>query len=32
MLDILNANGLTLASIWRLPLFFILFTWIAGAF
>jgi membrane glycosyltransferase len=32
MLDILNANGLTLAEHLALPLFFILFTWIAGAF
>ncbi len=32
MLDILNANGLTLAERVALPLFFILFTWIAGAF
>jgi len=30
MLDILNANGLTLAEHLALPLFFILFTWIAG--
>ncbi|HEU4627159.1 MAG TPA: glucans biosynthesis glucosyltransferase MdoH [Steroidobacteraceae bacterium] len=32
MLDILNANGLTFAEHLALPLFFILFTWIAGAF
>jgi membrane glycosyltransferase len=32
MLDILNANGLTFAERLALPLFFILFTWIAGAF
>ena len=32
MLDILNANRLTLAEHLALPLFFILFTWIAGAF
>ncbi|MEP7246719.1 MAG: glucans biosynthesis glucosyltransferase MdoH [Gammaproteobacteria bacterium] len=32
MLDILNANGLTVAERIALPLFFILFTWIAGAF
>ena len=32
MLDILNANGLTLAERLALPLFFMLFTWIAGAF
>jgi membrane glycosyltransferase len=32
MLDILNANGLTVAEHLALPLFFILFTWIAGAF
>jgi membrane glycosyltransferase len=32
MLDILNANGLTIAERLALPLFFILFTWIAGAF
>lgn len=32
MLDILNANGLTIAERIALPLFFILFTWIAGAF
>lgn len=32
MLDILNANGLTPAERIALPLFFILFTWIAGAF
>jgi membrane glycosyltransferase len=32
MLDILNANGLTLAEHLALPLFFVLFTWIAGAF
>jgi membrane glycosyltransferase len=32
MLDILNANGLTWAERLALPLFFILFTWIAGAF
>jgi membrane glycosyltransferase len=32
MFDILNANGLTWAEKLALPLFFILFTWIAGAF
>lgn len=32
MLDILRANGLTGAERVALPLFFILFTWIAGAF
>ena len=32
MLDILNANGLTVAERVALPLFFVLFTWIAGAF
>src|SRR5687767_2292275 len=32
MLDILNANGLTFPERLALMLFFILFTWIAGAF
>lgn len=32
MLDIVKANGLTPAERLALPLFFVLFTWIAGAF
>ncbi|MEJ1965952.1 MAG: glucans biosynthesis glucosyltransferase MdoH [Gammaproteobacteria bacterium] len=32
MLDILQANGLTIAERLALGLFFVLFTWIAGAF
>jgi membrane glycosyltransferase len=32
MLDILKANGQTLLNILALPLFFVLFTWISGAF
>src|ERR1700680_4465195 len=32
MLDILKANGQTMLNILALPLFFVLFTWISGAF